>query len=127
MDLEEARRHLLSGLGGTPAAAGAADVDWQDVDTFNAALFAPPHRSASAASASGDGPSVLAMLSDYAGQHATRVHDVERNLLRSAETGDPMRMLQLQRQYSQLMLQHSMAMKVVGKTVQAIDSITKLQ
>jgi hypothetical protein len=97
---------------GTPVDVAVPTADPQDVRTFQEAL--------------GTG-SVATMLAAFSGDHAGQVRRVERNLLRAARTADPERMLQLNKQYSSLMLEHAFAMKVVGKTVQSIDGITKLQ
>jgi type III secretion system (T3SS) basal body protein I (YscI/HrpB/PscI-like) len=105
--------HWLIGTRGAGAAApadSAADAD--DARTFAQAL--------------GDGH-VMDMLSAFARDHAGQVRSIERGLLKAAKTGDPDRMLKLNRQYSAVMLEQAFATKVVGKAVQGIDAVTKLQ
>lgn len=96
---------------GTEAADTGPGADPADIATFEDAM----------------GASVMSMMSAFAGDHAGQLRRVERNLLKASRDADPHRMLELNRQYSQLMLEQAFAMKVVGKTVQSIDSLAKLQ
>ncbi len=125
MDFQDYRRRF-GGAGNAMAdlPGSGPEVDSQDVNAFQAALSRP---SGATQATEGGGGSMLSMLSNYGASHDQSVRGVERNLMRAAETGEPVKMLRLQKEYSQLMLQHAMATKVVGKTVQAVDSLTKLQ
>jgi hypothetical protein len=46
---------------------------------------------------------------------------------RAARTGDPVAGLAVQRQLSELYLDHGLAVKVISKTAQAADALTRLQ
>ncbi|SEK63776.1 type III secretion system major needle protein, YscF/MxiH/PrgI family [Roseateles sp. YR242] len=48
-------------------------------------------------------------------------------LARASRTGDPVEGLAVQRKLSDLYLDHGLAVKVISKTAQAADSLTRLQ
>jgi urease accessory protein UreH len=56
-----------------------------------------------------------------------READYFRTLERAARTGDPIEGLAVQRRLSELYLDHGLAVKVIAKTTQALESLTKLQ
>jgi hypothetical protein len=103
---------VLLRQGAAQLEANAAGVDASDASAFAQAL---------------GGGNAMDMLSAFAREHSGQVRRIDRNLLKAAKTADSERMLKLNKQYSAVMLEQAFATKVVGKTVQGIDAVTKLQ
>jgi hypothetical protein len=113
-----------------PAPAGTAEADrpeasnWSDVALFHEALTAPaptsglPQRALEPA---------LARLAALADRQQQRVHQVEVGFVKAAHSADPVQMYRLNKEYSELMLDTELAMKVVGKTTAAIEQLERLQ
>lgn len=51
----------------------------------------------------------------------------DKTLKRVARTGDPLDGLEVQRRLSELYLSHGLAVKVIGKTTQAVETLLRLQ
>lgn len=112
--------------GGTVGTNGMSDVNWNDVSAFQSALLAPSPTSGLPAGQRTLEPA-LARLAALADGHQRNVHKVESGIMKAARAADPVQMFKLNKQYSELMLEHGLAMKVVGKTTQAIEQLGRLQ
>ena len=77
------------------------------------------------------GESDASALSTVLRAAATSMHEQEhafnKTLRRVARTGDPVDGLAVQRQLSELYLTHGLTVKVIGKTAQALETLTRLQ
>ena len=77
---------------------------------------------------SGAGESPLgAALASAGDALRQREADFFKTLERAALTGDPVEGLAVQRRLSELHLDHGLAVKVIAKTAQALESLTRMQ
>jgi hypothetical protein len=61
----------------------------------------------------------------FSSLHETE-HGFDKALHRTSRTGDPVEALAVQRNLSELYLSHGLAVKVIGKTTQAIETLMRL-
>jgi hypothetical protein len=111
------------GAGGDAAdPAGLPAADMNDAADFQQWLKeAPPH--ADEADSSALSTILRAATSSLHEQEA----EFDKTLRRVARTGDPLDGLAVQRQMSGLYLTHGLAVKAIGKTTQALETLTRLQ
>lgn len=97
-------------------------------DTDDAADFAHWLRAGAQPAADPASPSSLGeILRSAGGALHEREQEFDKTLRRAARTGDPIEGLAVQRHLSELYLSHGLAVKVISKTAQALDQLTRLQ
>jgi len=113
------------GSGGADAAdpTELPAADMGDVAEFQDWLQALPQQTQGAPESSALG-SVLQMTSNSLHEQEERL---TKTLRRVAQTGDPVEGLAVQRQLSDLYLTHGLAVKVISKTSQALETLSRLQ
>jgi hypothetical protein len=110
--------------GGEPdASAEIPAVDTTDATDFAQWLRAGPQPAADPASPSSLGE----ILRTASWALHEREHAFDKSLRRAGATGDPLDGLAVQRNLSELYLSHGLAVKVIGKTTQALEQLTRLQ
>jgi hypothetical protein len=116
------------GSGGADAAdpTELPAADMGDVAEFQDWLQAVPQQvqQAQGAAESSALGSVLQMTSNSLHEQEERL---TKTLRRVAQTGDPVEGLAVQRQLSDLYLTHGLAVKVISKTSQALETLSRLQ
>jgi hypothetical protein len=71
--------------------------------------------------------SVGSMLDHVTRSMREHEHQVDKSLKRAGKTADPVEFLNLSKHLSETYLTHSLAVKVISKTTQALEGLTKLQ
>jgi hypothetical protein len=104
-----------------PAEMPAAGTD--DAADFTEWLRAGPQPAADPASPSSLGE----ILRSAGGALHEREQEFDKTLRRAARTGDPVDGLAVQRHLSELYISHGLAVKVIGKTTQALEQLMRLQ
>lgn len=102
-----------------PGAAAAAHPE--DVADFEKWLHQPP-----APDAEGYSSSPGNLLRETVLSMQNMEHALGKTTRRAALTGDPVEGLEVQRELSDLYLSHSLAVKVISKTTQALDTLARL-
>ena len=74
-----------------------------------------------------DAPSVGGILNRLTGSLREGEQKFDKSLKRVSESGDPVEIVKLQKNLSELYTNHSLAMKVLSKTTQAVDNLMRLQ
>jgi len=122
---EVAMASKVWGSGGDPAdpAAGMPAVDTGDAADFQRWLQTPSQQVTGEADSS--------LLGTVLRAASTSLHEQEaqfnKTLRRVGRTGDPVDGLAVQRQLSELYLTHGVVTKVIGKTTQALETLSRLQ
>lgn len=110
------------GSGGEPAETPAADMN--DAADFQRWMQEEsPHSLADGTSHS----ALSTVLRSAAESLHEREREFDKTLARIARSGDPVDGLAVQRKLSELFLSHGLAVKVIGKTTQALETLSRLQ
>jgi hypothetical protein len=114
----------MDGESGPAAETGAQFL--QDAQLFRQWLQSGPGERGLDAAAGVTSPLSAALTSAHDALRQ-READFFRTLERAALTGDPVEGLAVQRRLSELHLDHGLAVKVIAKTAQALESLTRMQ
>lgn len=74
-----------------------------------------------------DSPSVGGILNRLTAGLRESEQKFDKGLKRVSQTGDPVEIVKLQKNLSDLYINHSLAVKVLSKTTQAVDNLMRLQ
>ena len=104
--------------------------DFQAADVNDAAAFQQWLRETPLSSSSTNS-ALPVSVSDALRSMSVELHGRElafnKSLRLTARTGDPVEGLAVQRQLSELYLSHGLAVKVIGKTTQALEQLMRMQ
>lgn len=103
---------------------GAPAADMGDAADFQQWLQTTPLQTSAEAGSSNSLGEILRSASVALHE---REHVFDKTLKRATRTADPMDGLAVQHHLSELYLSHGLAVKVIGKTTQAMDQLLRLQ
>lgn len=113
------------GTDDTPeASAGMPAMDMQDAAEFRRLLHAPAQASEAGASPMPSVGSVLGSVNRTLHDHEAKF---DKALKKVGTNGDPVAALELQKHLSDTYLTHGLAVKVISKTTQGLESLMRLQ
>jgi len=93
----------------------------QDAADFQQLLHAAPQGAEAGALTLGS------LVDDVTRTLHERKEALEKSIKRASKTADPVEMLHVSKELSESYLSHSLAVKVIGKTTQALENLSKLQ
>jgi Type III secretion basal body protein I, YscI, HrpB, PscI len=103
--------------------SGLSEPSAEDLSLFRQAMSESPAHADERISNVGVG----AALSEIAGSLRGQTADLYQTMKNYGATANPIESLKMQRQMSKLFIEHSLAVKVISKSSQAIDSLVRLQ
>jgi hypothetical protein len=108
--------------------AAGISADWSDVSEFNAALNgAPAGHTASGASPYSDVGSLLSTVESMSSGLRVRMKAMDKALVKGSRHADPEALNQFNKEFAQVTLETSIAIKVISKVEQAVEQLTRLQ
>lgn len=74
-----------------------------------------------------DTPSLASVLNQFSGSMHDAEQKFDKGLKRVSRTGDPVEMVNVGKHLADMYTNHGLAVKVIGKTTSAIESLMRLQ